>query len=83
MSENFLYCLHDRISKSNYLIYLLKKAVNKVIRLSEEPNHIHEETFIDIYKFSSAERKEVALVGQLKQKEIEKKMREGYVNFLG
>lgn len=32
-SNEFVYCLYDRIRKENYLLYILKKAVNKVVRL--------------------------------------------------
>ncbi len=64
-------------------MYLLKKAVNKVVMLSEEPKHIYEETFVDVYKFTNKERSELVLVNQLKQDDIEKKVKEGYVNFWG
>jgi hypothetical protein len=33
VEQDFLYCLQDKISKSNYLMYLLKKAVNCIVRL--------------------------------------------------
>lgn len=32
-ANNFVYCLYDRIKKENYLLYIIKKAVNKVVKL--------------------------------------------------
>ncbi len=46
-------------------MYFLKKAINKVIALEEEPKYIIEETFIDIYRFSDQERKSIVFVDQL------------------
>lgn len=32
-NKDFVYCLYDKIKKKSYLMYMIKKAVNKVVRL--------------------------------------------------
>ena len=34
VNNNFVYCLKDKISKSNYCLYYLKNMINKIVKLS-------------------------------------------------